>query len=148
MITDYENIFSPYQANVRAVGAFLSTHAVDLGSPGTPVGAPAALVRDFAAGKDVPVEFAVTTAFASGGSATLLIELITSAAAALSSPTVMWSSGAIAVASLTLGLKLSIRNLPRGILQRYLGARYTVATADMTAGTIWGGIGSPDQSNA
>jgi hypothetical protein len=148
MITDRENTFSRYQADIRAVQAWVSTDSVDLGLLGTPQGAPAALVKDYAAGKEVPVEISVGTAFTSGGSATLVAELIMSANADLSSPTVLWTSAAIPVASLVAGYKFNIDKLPKGVTARYLGARYTVAVAAMTAGTMWGGIPLATQSNS
>ena len=79
------------------------------------------------------MNFAVTTAMAGGTS--IKFEVITSANANLSSPTVIGSSDAILTAALTLGKNVVVRINPeiaeKG--QRYLGARYTIA------GTYTGG---------
>jgi hypothetical protein len=109
----------------------VSTNAIDLGTP-----------RDIGVGEDLYAVFAVDTTATAAGAATVTFEAITSAAADLSSPNVLTSTGAIGKAELTAGRALiclclppsSLAALPLG--QRYLGVRYTVATGPLTAGAF------------
>ena len=99
-----------------------STDTIDLGT-----------ARDIGEGTALYMNFAVTTALANGTS--VKFEVVTSANANLSSPTVIGSSDAILTAALTLGKNVVVRLNPEiaGKGQQYLGARYTVA------GTYTGG---------
>ena len=85
------------------------------------------VARDIGEGTPLYMNFAVTTALAGGTS--VKFEVITSAAAALTSPTVIGSSDAILTAALTAGKNVVVRLNPEiaGKAQQYLGARYTVA---------------------
>ena len=93
-----------------------STDTIDLGT-----------ARDVGEGTALYMNFAVTTALANGTS--VKFEVVTSANANLSSPTVIGSSDAILTAALTVGKKVVVRINPdiAGKGKRYLGARYTVA---------------------
>ena len=93
-----------------------STDTIDLGT-----------ARDIGEGTALYMNFAVTTALANGTSVTL--EVLTSANANLSSPTVVGSSDAVLTAALTAGKNVVVRINPdiAGKGKRYLGARYTVA---------------------
>lgn len=81
----------------------------------------------------------VSTAFASGGSATVDFRLSSDSTANLAtSATDHWTSGATAIASLTAG-KTYIVPLPSNLgasYERYLGIRVVTATATTTAGSI------------
>lgn len=79
----------------------------------------------------VTLNVIVPTAFAGGTS--LQINLESSAAAGLTSPTVHWSSPVIPVAQLTQGAILARVPLPAGNYLRFMGLRYTVV------GTMSGG---------
>jgi len=71
----------------------------------------------------------------SGGSATLNLLLVTDDNAALSSSTTLWSTGAIAVASLDdYSLFVPLPNVDT--YERYLGWKATVGTAVFTAGLL------------
>lgn len=100
------------------------------------------VARDVGPGSELFAVFGVDVAATAAGAATVTFEVITSAAADLSSPTVIASSGAIPKADLTLARKLfGIRVDPAILLatpngQRYLGVRYTVATGPLTAGSF------------
>ena len=102
----------------------VSTNTVDL-----------SVARDIGEGTPLYMNFAVTTALANGTS--VKFEVITSANANLSSPTVIGSSDAILTAALTLGKNVVVRFNPliaeKG--QRYIGARYTVV-GTMNAGKV------------
>lgn len=94
--------------------------------------------RDIGEGKELFMHFNVDTTATSGGSAVVTFEVISSAAADLSSPTVIGSSAGIPVASLVAGYRNVVKINPvlGSLGQRYLGARYTVATANLTAGAF------------
>lgn len=69
--------------------------------------------------------------------ATLTITLESDDNVGLSSPTVHYSTGAIAFASFaTAGTRLVTLCLPHGTYQRYVGLRYTVASGPLTAGAF------------
>jgi len=93
-----------------------STNTIDLGT-----------ARDIGEGTALYMNFAVTTALANGTS--VKFEVVTSANANLSSPTVVGSSDAVLTAALTVGKNVVVRINPdiAGKGKRYLGARYTVA---------------------
>ena len=92
-----------------------STDTIDLG-----------VARDIGEGTPLYMNFAVTTALANGTS--VKFEVVSSANANLSSPTVIGSSDAITTANLTLGKNIVVGINPdkAGTGQRYLGARYTI----------------------
>ena len=121
MITDALLRVSEDQA---VTSTAVSTNTVDLGT-----------ARDIGEGTPLYMNFAVTEAFANGTSITF--EVITSASANLSTPTVIGSSTAVVTAALTLGKNVVVRLNPDigGKGQRYLGARYTVA-GTMNAGKV------------
>ena len=85
------------------------------------------VARDVGEGTALYMNFAVTTALANGTS--VKFEVVTSANANLSSPTVVGSSDAILTAALTVGKNVVVRINPdiAGKGKRYLGARYTVS---------------------
>ena len=85
------------------------------------------VARDVGEGTALYMNFAVTTALANGTS--VKFEVVSSANANLSSPTVIGSSDAILTAALTVGKNVVVRINPQVASkgQRYLGARYTVA---------------------
>ncbi len=82
----------------------------------------------------------------SAGGGTLQIDLVTSAAAGLSTPTVMWSSGILANAAIvawTANSTIFAFKVPAQFALRYLGATYTIVTAVFTAGS-WRAFFTPD----
>tara|TARA_R100001443_G_C3219791_1_gene145640 strand:- start:24 stop:455 length:432 start_codon:yes stop_codon:yes gene_type:complete len=85
------------------------------------------VARDMGEGTALYMNFAVTTALANGTS--VKFEVVSSANANLSSPTVIGSSDAVLTAALTVGKNVVVRINPdiAGKGQRYLGARYTIA---------------------
>lgn len=108
----------------------VSTNTIDL-----------SVARDVGEGTELFMNFAVTTALAGGTSVTF--EVISSAAAALTSPTVIGSSNAVLTAALVQGKNVAVAFNPQiaSTGQRYIGARYTIAgvytsgavTADVVA---------------
>ncbi len=125
MMTDRELIFSNDQA--VTTGTQYSTDKYDTGVAGHP---------NINTNRELQVLVVVTTAFADGTS--LTVNLVESANADLSSPTVLASSGTIAEANLTAGTRLLATAVPR-TSKRYLGLQF-VTVGTHTAGTVWGGI--------
>ncbi len=141
MIFSAQQIFSDDQAiTVDAI----STNVIDLGVPGTPFGAAAAVPQDQGKGVEIPILVQVTTAFATIVSMTITIEV--SAAAALTSPTVLFTSPLILLADLIPGKQITCRVLPNDANLRYLGIRYDVNTT-ATAGNITAGITMGNQNS-
>lgn len=83
--------------------------------------------RDIGEGERLFLEFTVTTSLANGTSVTF--EVITSASANLSTPTVIAASQAVLTAALVAGARFLVAIPPvlGSLGQRYLGGRYTVA---------------------
>ena len=88
----------------------------------------------------VPIVIQVTTTFATNTSLTVTLES-DSAAGLDSSPTVHWTSGAIAVASLVAGYHFLIDYLPAVTnYGAFIGLRYTIGGSNATAGAIYAAI--------
>jgi hypothetical protein len=132
MILDKQNMFSEAQA---VTATAVSTNTIDL-----------SLARDIGAGEDLSVFITVDEAAVSAGATTVDFQVISSAAAALTSPTVLAELPAVPKADLTLGRKAMEIKVPRATLlaqpvgQRYLGLNYVVNTANLSAGKFTAGI--------
>lgn len=102
----------------------VSTNTIDLGT-----------ARDIGEGKTLYMYFTVTAAMVGGTS--IDFEIVNDDNAALSSPAVIGSSGAIATSDLGVGATVAVKFNPQigSTGQRYVGARYTVA-GTYTAGTV------------
>lgn len=106
----------------------VSTNTIDL-----------AQARDVGAGENLEVSISVDLAALAAGAATVTFQVITSAAANLSSPTIIAQTDAVPKASLTTGARLFVK-IPAQTLsalgQRYLGLQYTIGTGPLTQGTF------------
>ena len=118
---------------VTTAGTFVSTNTIDLLQS-----------RDIGEGEDLYARFIVTVQPTTGTS--VEFQVIGSAAANLSSPTVLGTTGAVAVASLPVGKRLAVELSPQiGSLGfRYLGVQY-VNTGAIAAGTYIADIGKEIQ---
>lgn len=140
MIQDTNAMFSVKQA-VTATAA--STDYIDLGASGTPAYSTVALVRDI--GKSsLPLLAQVTTDFAGGTSIALSIQ--TDSDAAFGTVTTVLTTAAIPVATLKAGYQFPIKEVPVGILQRYIRAYYTVV-GTMSSGNLSCGVVTDLQTN-
>lgn len=94
--------------------------------------------RLLGSGEELHLTLACRATFTSGGAPTLTATLESSAAAGLTSPTVHWTSAAnIALATLVNGFWIADGiPLPPGDYLRFIGIRYTIATAAYTGGTV------------
>lgn len=123
MIVDDLLLFSNAQADVRAAATYVSANTVDLG-----------VARDIGSGETFFINFSIDVAFAGGTS--VQFQVISSAAANLSSPTVLATTPAIVDATLVAGYNVALRVPPVvGNGQRYLGCQY-VGVGVHTAGSI------------
>lgn len=129
MIIDAQNLFSSAQA---VTATAVSTNTVDLSQN-----------REIFAGREIEIFINVDTTVTSAGASTVNFQVITSASAALTSPTIVVQTDAIPKASLAQGARLMLR-CPSAFInnlgQRYLGIQYTVGTGPLTAGSFTVGV--------
>lgn len=128
MITDALLQLSAAQA---VTATAVSTNTIDLGTN-----------RDVGAGEDLYVVINTDVAATAAGAATVTFQVITSAAAALTSPTIIAQTDAIPKTDLTIGRKPIVLRINSAVLlaqpigQRYLGVQYTVGVDQLTAGSF------------
>ena len=139
MIFSAEQLFSDDQAITANAD---STNVIDLGVPGTPYDAAAALNQDIGKGAKVPLLVQVTAAF--DNLTSLTINLSTGSTTALGTTI---ASQTIVLADLIAGKQINLDFLPNGIVERYLGVEYVVTGTAPTAGTITAGITMGVQTN-
>jgi len=120
----------------------VSTNVIDLGAPGTPYGAAAALNQDIGKGAPVPFLVQVTADFDNLTSLNVALEVGASA----SLGTVV-AEQSVAAADLVAGKQINLQYLPNGINARYLGVRYTVTGTAPTTGTVTAGVTMGNQTN-
>lgn len=109
----------------------ISTNVLDTNPSGS-----ANAIKDLGQGDGLQgVALTVNVPVAFTGGTSIQINLESSAAAGLTSPTVHWASPVIPLASLTQGAVLARVPLPMGDYLRYVGVRYTVV-GTMTAGAV------------
>lgn len=135
MITDALLRLSEDQA---VTASAYSTNTIDLGQEDTVGSSTVTRTRDVGEGRELYMVFTVTETFATLTS--LAFEIVQSANANLSSHTTLASTGAIATpaTNLTAGKQFVLKIPPQIASQgvRYLGARYTVAGSNATAGKV------------
>lgn len=146
MLMDKQNSFSENQTLVVGTGTTVSTNIIDLGAAGTDTLGNTPL-QDIFRGNPPKVFCQMTTAATSGGSATIDFRIIQSAAENLSSPDILDSTGALAVATLTAGYRPKLALKPGQVTKRYLAIHYVVATASVTAGAVTAGLVADEQTN-
>lgn len=128
MLTDALLQLSSAQA---VTASAVSTNTIDL-----------AMARDLGPGRSLFAVWTVDATATAAGAATVTFQVITSAAAALTSPAVVAQTDAIPKADLTAGRKAFAQRIDPAVLlalpngQRYLGVQYTVGTGPLTAGAF------------
>lgn len=128
MILDERTEFCDAVAlNTGGAGSYLLGDVIDLGE-----------AKDLGNSDPLYLVVQVDTTATSGGSATGQFNLVTDDNASLSSPAVLVSSKAWAVADMTAGTTLMVVQLPMEgtAYERYLGIQQTTGTAAFTAGKI------------
>lgn len=147
MIMDKENLLSDQQSLVLAAGTHLASNVMDLGAPGTlggythaTTGATASIEADYAKGVGGELVVQMTQTATSGGAATLQVQIISDDDSAMGSPTVLASSAAIPLASLTAGYQFRVALPEIGITERYLSVQYVIGVAALTAGKVTAGL--------
>lgn len=148
MIQDGQFSFSTSTApDVLALGTgtYNSNNIIDIGLAGLPTSASGGGARDLGIGDDPAMKLVVnvTTAFTSGGSATLQITLQGAPDNGSGAPgtySTVLQSQAIALTNLFQGARLLDVDLPRmppGVaLPRFWRLQYVIGTAAMTAGQV------------
>ena len=126
MILDTQLEFSDAQSITATA---LSTNVIDLRASPT--------LKDIANGKQLYAVLQVDTAATAAGAATVTFSLESDSTADLAtSATVHATTAAIGKATLVAGYQVVIPLPPGVTYERYLGARYTVATGPLTAGAF------------
>ena len=133
MILDKQNLFSNEQAITDTAD---SENIIDLGLDASDVFNPNEKNAELLV--QVVEDFATLTS--------LTVSVQTDADAAFSDPTTLFSSAAVAAASLLAGYKFKLPNLSEG-LEQYVKLVYTVAGSDATAGKITAGLVIDKQTN-
>ena len=132
--------------NQALVATANSEDVINLGSaPGAVPYQTNAIARFLNGGGALPITIQITESFATATS--YKFQFVTSAAENLGTPTVIWDSGAIAIATLVAGYRLPIRYLPPFTPLQYLGMIYTEAGSTATAGSVFAAIGLARQTN-
>ncbi len=94
-------------------------------------------IRDIGTGQDVYLVIITQATATAAGAATVTATLESDDNAALSSPTVHFTTGALPLTQIgAAGSVLAAVKLPAGNYERYLGVRYTVGTGPLTAGAF------------
>jgi hypothetical protein len=126
-ILDRLAIFNTAQA---VTATAVSVDNIDLG-----------VARDVFEGEPLYVQIGVDVT-AVGAGASVAFEIIQSATANMASPTVIGSSGDIAVANLTQGALFAVEGRPQigSVGQRYIAINYRVTTGPLTAGAFTAAI--------
>jgi hypothetical protein len=141
MLTSAEQLFSDAQAITTTAA---STNYIDLGATGTVLGAPAALVRDIAKGKPIPVYVRHLVA-AGGTSPTISVAVEVDDNSSFSSATVVSTSETVSGATAGQEQWIDV-HLPEGTNERYLRLNYTTGGTSPTH-TVEAGIAASRPSN-
>jgi hypothetical protein len=132
MILDTKLTFSENQA---VTATAISTNVIEFPDNDIVPGEAAAIARHLGAGNEIPLTIQITEAFATATSVTFTLESADNAGLSTNA-VVHWTSGAVAIATLTAGYKLPVRILPNGAIKKYLGMRYTIGGSNATAGKV------------
>lgn len=134
-------------SNQQAITAdAASTDVIDLGATGTPFGG-TAIVRDIGVGKEVDVSVIVTETF--NNLTSMNVSVQTDDNSGFSSPTTVYKSGEILLASLVAGFQFKCPAVfGNGVNERYVRLFYDITGTAPTTGKITAGVVSARQSNS
>lgn len=150
MIMDKENSFGLNLTLVANAGAAVVLgDVIDLWQGNAsvpnvtpPTGGPITNLIDLFAGNQPEVFAQITTAVAQAANSVTFALTIADAVGLTGNPITLWTSGALAAATLVAGYRLRVNpnfSVPLG-RQRYLGWLYTVTTTNVTAGAFTSGL--------
>lgn len=143
MIMDITTQFSSAQA-ITADAA--STNTIDLGQPGTVLGAGAAIRRDIGPGSGVPIVVTVTETFTLLTSMNILVQ--TDDNTSFSSAKTVYRSPEYVLADLVVGAKFLLPDwLPVGTDERYVRLYYDITGTAPDAGKVTAGVVMARQNN-
>lgn len=145
MQLDAQCLFSDAQDLAQTAATYLCSNSYDLGVAGEDA-LGNTIIKDIGRGNVPHLLVQVTEAFTSVGAATVDFQLISDTVEALSSPTVLQTTGAIAKASLVAGYQVRLA-IPAGITERFLGVQYVIGAATTTAGKVTAGLIALPQTN-
>lgn len=151
MILDQDLILSDAQDLSESTGDYLSENSIDLKQTGTIPGIGGTPISDPGRGTPKHILVQVVEDFASSGSATLTVKVVSGTAVdgngqISSGKKVHNSSRAYQLSELKAGKQIEVAILP-GIDQRYLAVEYTIGTDAMTAGKVTAAIVLDRQTN-
>lgn len=141
MLTSEQQLFSDAQAVTTSAA---STNLIDLGATGTVLGAPAALVRDIAKGKPIPIYVRHLVA-AGGTSPTFQVQVQIDTDSGFGSATTVATSESVAGAAAGQEQYVDVY-LPEGTNERYLRLNYVTGGTTPTH-TVEAGIVMAKSSN-
>lgn len=121
-----------------------ATNVIDLGAPGTVLGASTALSRDIGPGEPIPFMAQVTTAFSGAGTATIAI--VSAPTTSLTGGTTVAQTQAFTATPLVAGYQIPLSILPNQLTGRYLGVTVTISTTSLS-GALSMGIVAGLQTN-
>lgn len=135
MIVDRENTPSVNQSLVQAAGNYFSTDWLDLGTnPPTIMGNTP--INDVGRAREIKVLSQLTADVTSGGAATMQVQLVQADDNVGTGAQIITQTDVVPLASLKKGYQFRIDAIPPGVTKRFLGFRYVIGTAAITAGTI------------
>lgn len=130
-----DTLHSTFSEDQAVTATAISTNVMQLNETGIVYGETAQLTRELGPGVEIPLLIQVTEAFATLTSLTITLETADNAGLS-SNAVVLYSTGAVPVASLVAGYKVPVRVFPNGALKDFLGVRYTVAGTNASAGKV------------
>lgn len=134
MLKDALTQFSELQNLAQVVGTYLS-NVIDMSPPG--VDALGNTVRHDAGQSHLIVDARVVQAFASAGAGTMQVALVNDTNPNLvTAPVIVDETQVIALATLVAGYRFRLAWMPPPVTLRWLGLKYIIGGATMTAGTI------------
>lgn len=127
MITDAQNRPTTVAQAITGTGTVVSTDSIDL------------LTANRNVGRSFPMRMFTSVTVALAGGTSIQVQVIESANANLSSPTVLASGPVVPLASATAGAELLDVPIP-GTTKRYLGLQFVLVGTFTGSGAVQGGV--------